>query len=154
MYIHWKQTYETGQPLMDAEHRLLVMLFRKLDVAIKTQQQPATISHIVLELRKCVEFHFVSEENVMRETGYPDIDEHRAQHAKLLLNLQTMINRLASHREYPDDVLDFLIGWLTEHIACHDQQVAEHVRSAQARPVAELIYDEFLRPGAASAANG
>jgi hemerythrin len=34
--VHWGKELETGQPLIDAEHRLLFMLFRKLDVAIKT----------------------------------------------------------------------------------------------------------------------
>lgn len=146
MYIQWNKKYETGQPLIDAEHRLLVMLFRKLDVGIKTRQPDAVIARIVLEVRKFVEFHFVSEENLMRETGYPQTDSHRTIHAELLLVLSAMTGKLASHREYPEDLLDFLSTWLVEHIAGHDQQVAQHIRASRDRPIAELVYAEYLLP--------
>ncbi len=144
MYIHWDPTFETGQLLIDAQHRLLVMLFRKLDVAIKLNQPGATLARIVLEVQKFVEFHFVSEENLMLETGYPEIDSHRVLHRKLLTELKAMMAKLASHREYPDDLLDFMVRWLVDHIADQDQKVARHVRSAVDRPVAELIYAEYL----------
>ena len=150
MYIQWDRKYETGQPLIDAEHRLLVMLFRKLDVAIKTHQSDSTVSRIILEVRKFVEFHFVSEENLMRETDYPETDSHRTIHSELLLSLTSMTAKLASHREYPEDLLYFLNDWLIEHIAGHDQQVAQHVRTSNDRPVAELIYAEYLIPSTRS----
>ena len=76
MYIQWKKEYETGNPLIDAEHRLLVMLFRKLDVAIKTHAPDAIVSRIVLEVSQFVKFHFISEENIMYETKYPSIEGH------------------------------------------------------------------------------
>ncbi len=154
MYIRWERKYETGQPLIDAEHRLLVMLFRKLDVAIKTHQPDATLARIVVEARKFVEFHFVSEENLMHETGYPGVEAHRTRHGELLAELNAMMAKLASHREYPEDLLDFLVRWLVEHIAVHDQGVARHARSAPDRPVAELIYAEYLPPAPPGAAPG
>lgn len=145
MYIHWDKKYETGQPLIDAEHRLLVMLFRKLDVAIKTQLSDKTLTRIILEVRKFVEFHFVSEENLMHESNYPDTTAHRAVHTELLMKLNSMTAQLASHREYPDDLLSFLNDWLIDHIARHDQEIAEYVRKSENRPVAELIYKEYLQ---------
>lgn len=87
MYIQWKKSYETGHPLIDAEHRLLVMLFRKLDVAIKTRESETTISRIVQEVKQYVKFHFTSEENLMHETNYSGIEGHIALHAQLLMEL-------------------------------------------------------------------
>ena len=151
MYIHWESRFETGQPLIDAEHRLLVMLFRKLDVAIKTHQSEAILSRTVLEVRRFVEFHFVSEENLMRETGYPDVESHRSLHAEMLIQLTAMTAELTAHREFPEDLLTFLNDWLIAHIAGHDQDVARHLRQSRDRPVAELICAEYL-PGVAPAA--
>jgi len=145
MYIQWKKTYETGHPLIDAEHRLLVMLFRKLDVAIKTHESEETISRIVQEVKRFVKFHFTSEENLMYETNYPRIEGHIAIHTNLLVDLNKMMSKLTSHQEFPEDVLDFLSDWLTKHIAHHDQLLAQHVDSAVDRPVAELIYPEYLQ---------
>lgn len=146
MYIHWDRSYETGQPLIDAEHRLLVLLFRKLDIAIKLKLPGLTTARIVAETRRFVEFHFVSEENLMTETEYPGLAAHRTAHRQLLLELKDLTARLAVHREYPEDLLDFLMSWLIEHIAGADQQLARHALTSPARPVAELAYAEFLAP--------
>ncbi len=145
MYIQWKKSYETNHPLIDVEHRLLVMLFRKLDVAIKTGETETTVLRIVQEVKRYVKFHFTSEENLMYETNYPGIEGHIAIHTHLLVDLNNMLGKLTIHREFPEDVLDFLSDWLTNHIAHHDQLLAKHVTNATDRPVAELIYPEYLQ---------
>jgi hemerythrin-like metal-binding protein len=117
-------------------------------VAIKLHQPEATVSRIVLEVRRFVEFHFISEENLMIETGYPGAEAHQTVHRELLAELNAKMAKLHSHREYPEDLLDFLVRWLLEHIAHHDQHVARHARSSAERPVAELIYAEYLLPPA------
>ncbi|MDE2145341.1 MAG: hemerythrin family protein [Burkholderiales bacterium] len=149
MYIHWDGSLETGHPLVDAEHRLLVLLFRKLDVAIKTRQSADALGHIVREVVRCVEFHFLSEENLMRETGYAGLEAHRSLHAELLLELNAYVDKIAHRREYPEDLLSFLSDWLSQHIAQHDRRVVQHVGTSPLRPIAELAYPEYL--GAAPA---
>ena len=145
MYIHWDKAYETGQPLIDVEHRLLVLLFKKLDVALKTKRPENVITRIVSELRKFVDFHFISEENLMLETGYPDYEEHQKIHTNLMIELNVKISRVVSHKENPDDLLYFLNQWLIEHIAKSDQHIAKHISSARTRPVAEDNYQDFLK---------
>ena len=144
MYIQWKKEYETGNPLIDAEHRLLVMLFRKLDVAIKTRVPDTTVSRIVLEVSQFAKFHFISEENIMHETKYPDINEHIALHSKLITELNGMTRKLTLRQELPEDLLYFISDWLFKHIAHHDQLLANYVNDATSRPVAESIYPDYL----------
>ena len=144
MFIHWDSSLETGQLLVDAEHRLLVLLFRKLDVAIKTQQPGDVLRHIVREVVRCVEFHFQSEENLMRETAYPGLQGHQALHAELLLELNAYVAKIAVRREFHEDLLSFLSLWLSQHIADHDQSVVKHVATSALRPVAEQAYAEYL----------
>ena len=144
MYIHSEKKYETGQPLIDTQHRLLFFLFKKLDIAIKTKESEETLSRIVIEVRKFVDFHFVSEENLMFETRYPDIENHQKLHTDLMVELNIMISRVVSHHNYPEDLLDFLNGWLINHIGQHDQNVAKHILTATKRPVADNIYEKYL----------
>jgi hemerythrin-like metal-binding protein len=146
MFIHWESKLETGQPLIDAEHRLLLMLFRKLDIGIKTHQSEATLKQVILEVKKFVEFHFTSEENLMRETGYPAFEAHQKLHAELLEELNVLVARVVSRREFPDELLAFLNHWLIDHIAKHDQALARFVSASASRPVAEMSYAEFLLP--------
>lgn len=144
MFIHWDQSLETGHPLVDAEHRILVLLFRKLDVAIKTHQTDEIRRNIIREVVRCVQFHFLSEENLMQETAYPNLKMHQALHAELLAELNAFVAKIASGREFPEDLLAFLSSWLSQHIAKHDRLVVEHVASSASRPVAELAYPEYL----------
>ena len=65
--IHWDQKLSVGNDLIDQQHRMMMMLCRKLDIAIKTEQPAETIDFVIHELRGFTEFHFFSEENVMRE---------------------------------------------------------------------------------------
>ncbi len=144
MFIHWDSTLETGQPLVDSEHRMLIMLFRKFDVGIKTHQPDDVMKQIVLELRQFVHFHFVSEENLMLETHYPRIAGHRALHADLLTELDIFVAKVLSHRAFAEEFLFFINQWLIEHIANHDQHLALHVRESADRPIAEFAYPEYL----------
>jgi len=144
MFIHWDASLETGQTLIDAEHRILVFLFRKLDVAVKTGVQQAGVNQIITEVKRFVEFHFISEENIMRETNYPHLIAHQSQHADLLAELGVLASKVIARREFPEDLLFFLSNWLVAHIASHDQYVAQFVRDAVARPVAENAYGEYI----------
>lgn len=148
MFIHWDASLETDQALIDTEHRLLVFLFRKLDVAVKTGETQMTLNQIIGETKRFVEFHFTSEENLMRETNYPHLPAHQAHHMDLLAKLGVLASQVIARREFPEDLLFFLNSWLQEHIANHDQQVALHVRDAVKRPIAEHAYGEYitLRP--------
>jgi hemerythrin-like metal-binding protein len=148
MYISWQKKFETGHPLIDLQHRLLVFLFKKLDAAIKTHQPPGVQARIVLELKKFVEFHFISEENVMHESGYAKLD------AGLLKDLNAMIGKVSLQREFADDLLYFLNQWLIDHIAVHDQMLAAHVQDAADRPVAELFYLEYFQAAPPGTAHG
>lgn len=149
MYIHWDPSFETGQPLIDAQHRMLVFLFQKLNVAVKTGESQMTTNHVIGELKRFVEFHFSSEENLMRETGYPHLPAHQVQHMELLVELGALVTKVLGGREFPEDLVYFLNKWLVEHISSHDQHVALHILDATTRPIAEHSYGEYIgvRPG-------
>ncbi len=144
MHIQWKKTFETDNILIDAQHRLLVMLFRKLDVSIKTRESETTILRIVQEVKRYAKFHFISEENLMYETKYPQVERHVTMHTHLLVELNKKLSKLNLRQEYPEEILEFLSDWLINHISNHDQRLAEHVGIAADRPIAELCYPEYL----------
>ncbi|MDD2721997.1 MAG: bacteriohemerythrin [Gallionella sp.] len=144
MYIHWEKELELGNDLIDTQHRMLVLLCRKLDIAIKTRQSEQTIRWVMLELKKFTEFHFVSEENLMHEIGYPRVNEHALVHSELLLNLEMMLAKISHHKEFPEDLLHFLNKWLIQHVVNDDLKIAEFARHSDRRPLGEELYREYL----------
>ena len=144
MFIHWSSALETGQPFIDAEHRMLLFLFRRMDIAIKTGLPPDTLSNLVSEVRHFVRFHFTSEENLMKETEYPLLAEHTAQHEALLVQLDSVAHKVAVRSEFPEDMLYFLNDWLSEHISKHDQDIARHLRQSGVKPIGEFAYEDYF----------
>ncbi len=133
-----------GNGLIDTQHRILVLLCRKLDIAIKTGQPEQTIRWIIVELKKFTEFHFVSEENLMHEIGFPGVGEHALIHTDLLLQLEMMLAKISHHKEFPEDLLYFLNKWLVQHVVAEDMKIAEYVRNAAKRPIGEELYEQYL----------
>ena len=144
MYIRWEPGLELDNDLIDIQHRILVMLCRKLDVAIKTKEAEPTILRVILELRKFTEFHFISEENLMSEIGYPGLQDHAAIHTELLAKLDVALAQINQREEFPDDLLYFLNQWVTEHVATEDLKIADFARNSRKRPIGEDLYREYL----------
>ena len=80
----WKSQYDVGLELIDVEHKNLIACINKLIIAQNLDQ------FIVLKLADEViayaEFHFLSEENLMYLTRYPDLKAHEEIHQELLKN--------------------------------------------------------------------
>ena len=144
MYIHWNKDLELGNDLIDTQHRILMLLCRKLDIAIKTKQSEQTIRLVIPELKKFTEFHFVSEENLMHEIGYRGLDNHARIHSDLLMQLEMKLAKISHHKEFPEDLLDFLNKWLTQHVMIEDVKVVDFAKYSDLRPVGEELYSEYL----------
>lgn len=144
MYIQWKTSLELHNDLIDTQHRIIVLLCRKLDIAIKTKESDQTIRWVMLELKKFVEFHFVSEENLMHEIGYPDVDEHALIHTDLLMQLDMMLAKISHHKEFPEDLLYFLNQWVVNHLVSEDMKIARFIAHTGREPIGKDLYAEYL----------
>lgn len=147
MYVHWKNEFKLGNDLIDTQHRMLMMLCRKLDIAIKMQEPEMDIQRTIVEIRKFAEFHFVSEENLMREIGYPELEQHAKIHNATLVELQVAMTKIHHRIEYPDDFLHNLNSWLIDHIQTDDSKLAKFLSESVKRPIGENLYSQFLLAG-------
>lgn len=144
MYIHWEKELELDNQLIDTQHRMLVLLCRKLDIAIKTRETEKTILMVMLELKKFTEFHFVSEESLMHEIGYPHLEAHALIHSDLLRQLDLALSNIGHRKEFPEDLLFFLNKWMVHHVVHEDLKLAHYVKNTKRRPIGENLYTEYL----------
>jgi hypothetical protein len=70
MFIHWEHCLLVDYPLIDDEHRMLLWLCRKLQLAATNDMSRTAIKCAYIELEAFAQFHLVSEENLMHEVGY------------------------------------------------------------------------------------
>jgi hemerythrin-like metal-binding protein len=144
MDILWQKELELGNPLIDTQHRMLILLCNKLDIAIQTHETQYAVQRVILELKKFTEFHFVSEENLMLEIGYPELEQHMLIHSELLRQLNDGLIQINRHNEQPAELLAFLKQWLVDHVVHEDLKIADHVKNGKRRPIGENLYAEYL----------
>jgi diguanylate cyclase (GGDEF)-like protein/hemerythrin-like metal-binding protein len=84
LHLVWQEAYESGHPLIDAEHRELFDLANKLiDVSLAEDRRHefnAALDRLIAHVRK----HFADEEAILAEHAYPRLESHKAAHASLL----------------------------------------------------------------------
>jgi hemerythrin len=108
---------------MDNQHAIMMDTMNELRLVLIGGGKRAQEDELLNRLIEFTRMHFVSEEHLMEQYGFPGLAEHRAEHQRLLAQLQESIARL-QHREsaHMQDFLFFLHNWFIEHVAGLDQQ--------------------------------
>ena len=125
----WKKSYELGIDEIDEQHRHLVGIINELSDAMMIQKGYKAVPHILEQLTDYIQFHFTNEEEIMRITKYPDLEEHCREHLMMTKKvLDFKRNYSKDHEINSGDVLTFLCNWLKEHIVVSDKKLRAHIK--------------------------
>jgi hemerythrin-like metal-binding protein len=122
--LEWSDDYLTGVEEMDLQHRYFLRLINRIQGKLARIVLSEGHAPLLLELGCYAKFHFVSEENLMDETGYPALVEHRALHKALIDRLHGEIALLENDLVGPDSIVTMLEGWFREHTLVEDMKYA------------------------------
>ena len=132
MALTWDTTLVMGVPELDQQHQ---ELFQRLDAllhAIRGGSSRDEGGRTLAFLCVYVRTHFAEEEELMRESGYPSLPDHKAQHDHFAGDLAALE---AEHRRNgPSPSLILRVNarvstWLRDHIYRVDRAFAEHLRA-------------------------
>jgi hemerythrin-like metal-binding protein len=121
MQIEWRDSFRTGIPGVDHEHRELV---EKLNSAIRAMDDGAERDHIIGELEEIyadIASHFALEEELMRRHRYHQYAGHAADHHRLLDEIREITQRF-ENTESPDAdrFAERLSAWFQGHFSTFD----------------------------------
>lgn len=121
----WDDSYSLGIPLLDKEHKKLLNLLNNFLSSIHTKDEKSTIKSTFDKLLEYTHEHFTNEEAFMAKYNYPDLKDHKKEHIKLTKEaIQLNENK---NYVFSDNIADFLISWLTNHIFGTDKKYAEYI---------------------------
>lgn len=128
MSITWKDIYETGVPVVDDQHKKLIELINELYEAQKKGQGQLVIRDILDKLIDYTQIHFTSEEQLFENTAYPQIEDHKKEHAYFA----GRINEFKSDQKSGNIILslktiDFLKDWTINHILGTDKEYTPYL---------------------------
>lgn len=132
MAIEFTKALETGNDLIDSEHRELIKAINALMDACSAGKGRTVVDKIVRYVYAYTAKHFSDEEALQKRYGYPDYPQHRQYHE----GFKRVVKEIAKRLHYEGPTIELIgqvnkniAGWLVNHIRTEDVKVAAHVRS-------------------------
>ncbi|NLK01433.1 MAG: hemerythrin family protein [Clostridia bacterium] len=129
----WKDKYELGVPIIDAQHR---ELFQRVGDFLKTLRSPVSWEEKVNSVNETLEFmkgyvveHFHDEEEYQRSISYPGYEAHKEVHDDMVNYVQEVSQEYESSGYNEKLMQQFggrLLSWLINHVASDDQRIAAY----------------------------
>ncbi|MDR3686543.1 MAG: hemerythrin domain-containing protein [Coriobacteriia bacterium] len=125
----WDESLETGDPLVDQQHRRIYRIFYELEVADDT---PGEIMLVLDRLTSHVALHFRTEEDLMRREEFPAHETllHQAEHRRLTEQTRAYVLQFRTGElSSTAPLIAFLREWLHSHVESCDRVLVDHVRA-------------------------
>ncbi len=136
----WNATWETGDAIVDSQHKQLFQQLERLNSAVTAGKGDGETERTLMLMGEYVETHFRDEESLMRKSGYGGLARHMETHVAMGNQVDSLIQAyLKDHPPTPEAVLVFLGAWLKEHLNGEDRKLAEHLRGNSEWPSPSTI---------------
>lgn len=130
----FNDTYSTGIPLVDKEHR---ELFRIIGDVYRVMTDELAfdkydeIVQLLEELRDYTKFHFQDEEMYMESIHYDGLEAQKRAHEAFVSRLEEMDLEHVdeNQQETLEDLMEFLTEWLVNHILHTDKKIPAGAQS-------------------------
>ena len=127
MSIAWTESLALGDPVIDSDHRRMIVLIAALESAAGGGICLTETGRALAELSALCHEHFAREEDLQRRVGFPGHEDHALAHAMFLKRLDAV---LAHFTDGDDEIRagiartlgDSLATWLLGHIANADME--------------------------------
>lgn len=124
----FSEEYLIGVEMIDREHKQLFALVERADRLVKDWSAGDSfdeIKEILKELKDYTEVHFADEESYMRSIRYEGYEAQKRAHDAFIARLDEFeLEKIEGNpREYMTSLIEFLLGWLINHILQVDKKI-------------------------------
>ena len=125
--LRWTETLSVGVPAFDYEHKRLVAMLNELGEAFKYHEDKVILGKTIKNLINYTITHFSNEERAMQEYNYPQYKEHKYEH-DAFVDKCTQMKHAYDEGEavFTQEVLDFLMDWVQNHIMRTDKMYSKY----------------------------
>ena len=128
--VCWKDEYSVGVEKIDRQHRHLFEIINRLIDRFGSSVDSGPASETLTEMLNYAKEHFTTEEELMQEYGYPEIEPHKEQHIYFFkATAELSINALNKQSMVSSEIIEFLKLWVTLHILKVDMRYKEFFKA-------------------------
>lgn len=127
-FIEWNDVLSVNNPLIDADHKRLFDLINTLHEAMVDNRGSTIVGPVLGELIDYAKTHFHREEELMLNSSYPHLAEHKAEHDVLRKETDRLQGQFSDGAAGVTlETMDFLRNWLFHHIMKSDYQLSQWI---------------------------
>lgn len=132
-FINWNEKYNTGNFVIDHQHRRLVQLINNLEEVLSHDELHPTLLNVIFEeVTNYTVYHFQTEEELMENVNYSGMDDHIILHKAFIEGLAQFKIQVDNGKAYIDiGLCQYLKDWLLGHIVVEDPKIIQEMSSGQ-----------------------
>lgn len=128
--VKWDKSFETGNPVVDGQHKKLFEMINNLNFSIEQKRSGHLLAEILDKLSVYVANHFNTEEELMIKYSYPEYSVHKQAHDELKEKTSKLIKLYELKKvDLTATVSQFLSDWIKDHIKDTDMKFIEWLRT-------------------------
>lgn len=123
MLLHWNDSYQTGHPAIDNQHRSIINAMYQIHAAVEAGKIIEEMPAILEFLDNYVHKHFHFEENCAERYHCPNAQKNKEAHREFEIRvgeIRDQYSRKPFSRPEALDVYYEMIAWIKDHILSVD----------------------------------
>lgn len=129
-FVPWTDAMLLGIAKIDEQHRWLVNCINELhDELARPAPDRGIVGDILDGLLGYAMNHFLVEEELFQQHGYPQREAHHAAHNRFTARLFMLLEAHQSGTDVGADTLALLKEWITHHVMVEDKAFAPFLKS-------------------------
>ena len=126
----WSDEYSINIKAMDEQHKKLVAIINKHNIAVNSKKQKEILKNTLKGLLEYIEIHFEKEQELMMLHGFPEYKAHKEEHDYINQEVYDLYMKYKKGDESTAFMLGSLMkDWLFNHICKEDKKYGKYLNS-------------------------
>ena len=119
--LQWRDDFRVGIEEVDFEHRELIELINSTHAQARAGARAESLDRALGAIHSAISAHFALEEKVMRARHYDALDQHKADHERLLDDIRDIMDDVVLRGVFDESAFgQRLAEWFGVHFRTHD----------------------------------
>lgn len=126
--MKWQYNYSLNDRQIDEQHIKLIAEVERLRLLVDEGCENALLLETFTVIINYAKEHFIDEERLMRQVGFPEAENQEKMHAEFIEKIDDKLLRFRSRKKFEiRELFAFLQAWIENHILVEDRKVADFI---------------------------
>ena len=125
----WSDQYLFGNEIIDSQHRGLIELCDEIEHEINNGGKDFSV--LLIYFTDHSKTHFQTEEKLLREVNFPELEDHEDEHKSFINRIQHFQSMNLLGKLNPIELRDFIRKWVVNHILNSDMKYKPYLEQSK-----------------------